>query len=149
MLQADTAMLDAPKAGRLTIQYAPDNGATIFENPPRFSWLPVLEPEAQYVMRISSDPSFSQDVATYEGITLNFFTPDKVLPEGEYHWSYAVWSPETNAPSTQWSAPRAFQITAELPQTPLAARKSRYAAADMAHPRLQAIVRGTGFSRHP
>ena len=36
--------LDQPKAGRLNIQYAPD-GEDVVENPPRFTWLPVIEDE--------------------------------------------------------------------------------------------------------
>ena len=43
--------LDEPKTGRLTIQYAPDADTEIAENPPRFTWLPVIEDEAQYVLR--------------------------------------------------------------------------------------------------
>ena len=54
-------MLDEPKTGRLTIQYAPDADTQIVENPPRFTWLPVIEDEAQYVLRISTDPKFSDD----------------------------------------------------------------------------------------
>ena len=50
--------LDEPKAGRLTIQYAPDAGTEVTENPPRFTWLPVIEDEAHYVLRVSADPAF-------------------------------------------------------------------------------------------
>ena len=51
--------LDEPKAGRLTIQYAPDAANDAVENPPRFSWLPVIEDETSYVLRVSTDPEFS------------------------------------------------------------------------------------------
>ena len=37
--------LDEPKAGRLTIQYAPVAESELAENPPRFTWLPVLDDE--------------------------------------------------------------------------------------------------------
>ncbi len=57
-------VLDEPKAGRLTIQYAPDTASEIVENPPRFTWLPVIEDEAQYVLRISADPTFPAKIHT-------------------------------------------------------------------------------------
>ena len=44
--------LDEPQAGRLTIQYAPDADTEVAENPPRFTWLPVIEDEANYVLRV-------------------------------------------------------------------------------------------------
>jgi hypothetical protein len=133
--QTKLPALDAPRAGRLNIQYAPVEGRDIAENPPRFSWLPVIETEAQYVLRISTDPKYP-DAKThlFTGLHLNFFTPDTVLPAGDYVWSYAVWA--DGAPATQWSVDRAFTVVDGLPETPLAPRRSRYGAADMAHPRM-------------
>ena len=129
--------LDEPKTGRLTIQYAPDAGTRITENPPRFSWLPVIEDEAQYVVRVSTDPEYpAARTLTFPGIALNFLTPDVALEPGDYHWSYAVWSPETGAPATGWSQSRAFAIAPDLPQTPLPSRKTRFAKAERGHPRL-------------
>ena len=43
---ATAPTLDEPRTGRLTIQYAPDAETPIVENPPRFTWLPVIEDEA-------------------------------------------------------------------------------------------------------
>ncbi len=126
--------LDQPRAGRLNIAYGPD-GAEVFENPPRFTWLPVIEDEAVYVLRVATDPSF-KDAVEFTDIPLNFFTPDTVFEAGDYHWSYAVWSPETKAPITEWSTPRRFTITDDLPKTPLGPRAGRFAAVDLAHPRL-------------
>ncbi|MBU2993051.1 DUF4962 domain-containing protein [Octadecabacter sp. 1_MG-2023] len=128
--------LDEPNAGRLTIDYAP-NGDDIAENPPRFSWLPVIEDEAQYVLRISGDPKYpAKTTHTYPGITLNFFTPDIALPAGDYVWSYAVWDAETGAPSTTWSKDRAFTVAADLPEVPLPLRATRLDHVSSAHPRL-------------
>lgn len=129
--------LDQPRAGRLNIQYAPANGKEVAENPPRFSWLPVIEDEAEYVLRVSTDPSFPDgNTDTFTGISLNFFTPDKVFAPGEYHWSYAVWSEANKAPGTKWSTTRTVVIGEDLPQTPLKSRKDRYEQSDFAHPRL-------------
>ncbi|MBU2957955.1 DUF4962 domain-containing protein [Paracoccus sp. 1_MG-2023] len=130
-------LLDEPKAGRLTIQYAPDGAGDVTENPPRFTWLPVIEDEAQYVLRISGSADFpAGDTVTHKGIPVNFFTPDSTLAPGRYHWSYAVCDPATGAPVTGWSRTRSFEITPDLPQTPLIGRKARFADAEKAHPRL-------------
>jgi len=124
-------LLDEPKAGRLNIAYSPDGG-TLVENPPRFTWLPVLEDEARYCLRVSTDPDF-KDAIEYHDIPLNFFTLDAVLEPGTYHWSYAVWSGER---VSDWSTTRSFTLDADLPQTPVARRADRYKGVSYAHPRL-------------
>ncbi len=131
------AYLDEPRAGRLNIQYSPTGGEAIAENPPRFKWLPVVEEEATYVLRISQDSEYP-DGATiyYKDIPLNFFTPDATLEAGEYHWSYAVWDAKADAPSTNWSQTREFSVAGGIYETPLPSRETRYADVDMAHPRL-------------
>lgn len=130
-------LLDEPKAGRLTIRYAPDTGTEIAENPPRFTWLPVIEDEAHYTLRISTDPGFAaRDTRVFTRIALNFLTPDTVLPPGDHYWSYAVCDPVTGKPTTGWSVTRAFSVPDGLPQTPLASRQTRFATAPQAHPRL-------------
>lgn len=107
------------------------------ENPPRFSWLPVIEDEATYVVRVSGDPKYpARATYTFADIGLNFLTPDQALPAGDYHWSYAVWDAAKAAPATQWSQNRSFHIAEDLPQTPLASRKTRLSSATRAHPRL-------------
>lgn len=130
-------MLDEPKTGRLTIQYAPDTGTEIVENPPRFTWLPVIEDEAQYVLRISTDADYGTGAThLYACLPLNFFTPDAALDPGDYHWSYAVCDPDTGHPGTEWSRSRQFTITPGLPETPLPSRQARFAKLSRSHPRL-------------
>lgn len=129
--------LDEPAAGRLTIQYAPIESDEIVENPPRFRWLPVIEENVQYVLRIATSADFeSGDTQYHEGIALNFFTPDKPLAPGDYFWSYALWSPERKVASSNWSRVRSFSVAAELPETGLPGRPDRYARARQDHPRL-------------
>ncbi len=129
--------LDEPKAGRLNIQYGPDAETVLTENPPRFTWLPVVETEATYVLRISKDPAYpAKATHTYTGIPLNFFTPPETLEPGDYHWSYAVWDEAAGAAATDWSISRSFHVADDLPETPLADRASRYDKADRSHPRL-------------
>jgi Domain of unknown function (DUF4962)/Heparinase II/III-like protein len=129
--------LDEPQAGRLTIQYAPDADTEVAENPPRFTWLPVIEDEANYVLRVSSDSDYTKKNTHYFAkIPLNFFTPDMVFDPGSYHWSYAVCDPQTGKPVTEWSKTRSFTITDGLPETPLPARAARFADSTNAHPRL-------------
>lgn len=130
-------MLDEPAVGKLTIQYSPTTDTRITENPPRFTWLPTIEDEAQYVLRVSSDTQYSADnTQTYTAIPLNFFTPDKALPAGDYVWSYAVWSENNNAPASSWSMDRHFTLSAELPETPVPPRAKRFSQSYKDHPRL-------------
>ncbi|WP_368188501.1 DUF4962 domain-containing protein [Aestuariibius sp. HNIBRBA575] len=130
------AYLDEPRAGRLNIQYAPDGGSVV-ENPPRFMWLPVVEDEASYVLRVSPDPEYpAAKTQVFSDIPLNFHTPDAAFEPGQYHWSYAVWDAQSGAPKTDWSTSRSFDVAADLPVIPLPDRQARYADADGAHPRL-------------
>ena len=101
--------LDQPKASRLNIQYKPDGGESVYENPPRFMWLPVVEEEAEYIVRVSTSDKFNDDTTTrFTHIPLNFFTPDVTFKAGDYFWSYAVCSAETGLPVTEWSKTRQF-----------------------------------------
>jgi len=131
------AMLDEPSAGRLTIQYSPDADTCITENPPRFTWLPTIESGAEYVIRISNNSRYEANrTLLFEGISLNFFTPDKIMPTGDYVWSYAVCSHDAKSPVTKWSKDRSFTIGPDLPETPLPSRKTRFAHSNTDHPRL-------------
>ena len=130
-------ILDEPDAARLMISYAPTEDSEIAENPPRFTWLPVIEDEAQYVLRVSTDPAFAaKKTQVFANIPLNFFTPDSIFAPGDYHWSYAVCDPDTGDPITTWSRTRRFSLAEGLPETPLPARRTRFAAAPPSHPRL-------------
>ncbi|MEM7488156.1 MAG: heparinase II/III family protein [Pseudomonadota bacterium] len=132
----DLPPLDEPKAGRLMVQYAPADGAEAIENPPRFTWLPVIEDEARYVLRVSADPSFPADATTtWAHLPLNVFTPPAPFAPGEHHWSYAVCD-GTGSPVTAWSAPRRVHVAPGLPETPLPLRADRLTDATRARPRL-------------
>ena len=101
-----TPSLEEPKPGGLTIHYGPANGVAVVEKPPSFPWLPVIEDEARYILRVSADPKFpAKTTRTFTGIPLNFFTPDETFEPGQYHWSYAVLDPATGKPATTWSTP--------------------------------------------
>ncbi|MEO0830229.1 MAG: DUF4962 domain-containing protein, partial [Pseudomonadota bacterium] len=130
-------LLEEPKAGRMTIQYAPTAEDDIVENPPRFTWLPVIDDDASYVLRISSSSEFlPEKTVSFEDIPLNFFTPDVPLEPGEHWWSYATWDAKKGCPSSTWSTPRRFSIAEDLPETPLPSRKTRLAKVATDHPRL-------------
>ena len=129
--------LDEPRAGRLTIAYSPDANDDIVENPPRFTWIPVIEDEAHYTLRVISDSGASGSPHwIFTKLTLNFFTPDVTFAPGQYAWSYAVCDPATGEPLTNWSTERKFSIAGDLPETPLVSRVRRYEEANRAHPRL-------------
>ena len=130
-------LLDEPKAGRLTIQYGPAAECEVMENPPCFSWIPVIDDDARYVLRLSTEQAYPKGKThTFENLPLNFFTPDVVLEPGTYFWSYATWDPEGGAASSQWSSDRSFVVTDALPEVPLPARKDRLANVEIRHPRL-------------
>ncbi|MEM9583383.1 MAG: DUF4962 domain-containing protein [Pseudomonadota bacterium] len=130
-------LLDEPKAGRLTIQFAPVAETAVTENPPRFTWLPVIEDDAAYVLRLSTDPKFpAKTTLVFEGVPLNFFTPDAPLEPGTYHWAYAVWDKAAGKPSSSWSNTRSFTLSDGLPETPLPRRDIRLANVARDHPRL-------------
>ncbi|MHA6325984.1 DUF4962 domain-containing protein [Roseivivax sp. CAU 1753] len=86
---------------------------------------------------MSPDPAFpAETTRTFANLPLNFFTPDVTFAAGAYHWSYAVCDPATGKPATSWSKARPFSIAEGLPETPLAARNTRFAKANTDHPRL-------------
>ena len=139
--------LDQPRASRLTIQYEPVGGETVAENPPRFMWLPVVEEEAEYVLRVSQSETFEKaQTHVFPHIKLNFFTPDVTFTEGDYYWCYAVCSAETGQPVSEWSTTHCFTIPKDVPETPLPSRDIRLADAERGHPRLWMTQdRLTGF----
>ncbi len=129
--------LDEPATGRLTIQYSPNASTEITENPPRFTWLPTIEDGAQYILRIAKNSQYeSETTLQFSGISLNFFTPDTVLTAGDYVWSYAVWNSETKSVASNWSKDRSFTVPADLPETPIPSRQTRYQTSNLDHPRL-------------
>ncbi len=128
-------LLDEPKAGRLTIQYSPTADTDVTENPPRFMWIPVVDDDARYVLRLSTDPAFPKGkTQQFTDLPLNFFTPDATLPPADYHWSYATW--DGDAVTSTWSTPRSFTIAEGLTETPLPSRDERLKGVAMDHPRL-------------
>ncbi|MEM7256195.1 MAG: DUF4962 domain-containing protein [Pseudomonadota bacterium] len=130
-------VLDEPRAGKLNIGYRPELSWEVVENPPRFTWMPVIEDEACYVLRVSTSKDFEpSQTRTFNNIPINFFTPDEVLTEGHYFWSYAVWSEEQQTNLTAWSQTREFKLDKNLPQTPVPRRHHRYESLGNAHPRL-------------
>ena len=132
-----SAYLDEPNAGRLNIQYMPVSDTSIAENPPRFAWLPVIESEAQYCLKVSSSDKFDEEnTHEFTGLSLNFFTPDITFEPGTYHWCYAVWDEKLGKEKTNWSKTRTFVIGEDLPKTPLLPRSERYKNSQLAHPRL-------------
>ena len=128
-------LLDEPKAGRLTIQYSPTADTDVTENPPRFMWIPVVDDDARYALRLSTDPDFSNgNTQVFENLPLNFFTPDTTLEPAQYHWSYATW--DGDAVASAWSTTRSFNIAEGLAETPLPSRKTRLEHVALDHPRL-------------
>lgn len=130
-------LLDEPKAGRLTIQYSPTADTDVTENPPRFMWIPVVDDDARYALRLSTDPSFPKaETQIFSDLPLNFFTPDTIQKAGTYHWSYTTWDADTGKPSSTWSSTRSYTIADGLTETPLPSRATRLTKVATDHPRL-------------
>jgi len=129
-------ILDQPKAGALTVRYRPDS-EEVYENPPRFVWLPTLDEGSRYILRVTEggDPD-GRPVFTYEDLPRNFFTPDHAYAPGEYSWAYAVWDPVQGAPASAWSESRKFTVPTGLNPVPLPSVAARTRSADLSHPRL-------------
>ncbi len=123
--------LDEAPAGRLTIQYAPTEETQIVENPPRFTWIPAIEDEVHYALSIKASGGSEQ---IYPDIAVNYFTPPDTLAPGDYTWRYCTWS--KGKPASVWSSERAFTVASDLPETPLALRKTRFDKVSKSHPRL-------------
>jgi hypothetical protein len=129
-------ILDQPRAGTLTVKYSPD-AEEVYENPPRFVWLPTLDEGSRYVLKVTeSGSSDGKPRFIYEGLHRNFFTPDHAYAPGEYTWAYAVWDPDQGAPASAWSESRGFTVPADLKPVPLPSSEDRARAADQSHPRL-------------
>lgn len=130
------SMLDQPKAGALTVQYRPD-AEEVYENPPRFVWLPTLDEGSRYVLKVvEGGDSDGPPLFTYEDLPRNFFTPDHAYEPGEYSWAYAVWDPDQGAPASAWSESRCFTVPEGLNPVPLPSSRARAGTADPSHPRL-------------
>lgn len=68
-------LLDEPRPGSLTIGYEPSEEAQPTENPPRFSWLPDIDDGARYVLRISTDPGFTDKKRSSSRISPGISSP--------------------------------------------------------------------------
>ena len=133
---SEPAPLDEPKASALTIAYRPCD-ETVWENPPRFTWLPALDETQPSIVQIAPNPAFTApDTIEYAPVYRSYFTPPAPLAPGRWWWRYAVCSKEAAAPASQWSPRRAFVVPDGLPATPLPSPQARLARAAQSRPRL-------------
>ncbi len=129
--------LDEPLAGNLMIAYGPTEDDEVYENPPRFTWIAVLDTDARYILEVSPSRDFDEEATeTFTDIRTNFFTPPKSLKPGPHFWRYAVWDQETDQPQTAWSSVRAFNLPDDATGPALPPRGERYKNVDTSHPRL-------------
>ncbi|MDO5416094.1 MAG: DUF4962 domain-containing protein [Lachnospiraceae bacterium] len=119
-----------PKESLLSVKYRPD-GETVYENPPRFCWMPEKDTDEgiSYFLEYSGNPEFS-DSRRAEDIPYNFYTPEEAFAPGIYYWRYGVTGKEAV------SRVRMVIVPEEAAKTPLPGRAVRYRTADMSHPRL-------------
>ncbi len=124
-----------PMSGELTLKYSPDKETKIIENPPRFLWIPATMDACSYTLEISQCESFeANDVLTYKEIPFNFFVPNKVFNPGKYYWRYNMKNMEGE--ETTFSRVREFDISENLPESPMPLHEERLNGKDTSHPRL-------------
>lgn len=119
-----------PQESLLSVKYQP-NGETVYENPPRFTWMPEGEDDEKisYFLEISNSSDFFNS-HIIQNIPYNFHTPAQVFAPGKYYWRYGIMG------KNETSAVRSVTVPDEAEKTPLPDRGSRYEMADMGHPRL-------------
>lgn len=120
-------VLEEPKETLLSIKYRPCN-EVVYENPPRFTWLPEDGKDIVYNLQISKYEDFSKDTKTLENIPYNFTTLDCTLEAGKYYWRYGI--------GDQFSAVREFSVSEDAVETPVPARETRFENVDKSHPRI-------------
>lgn len=122
--------LAEPAQTLLSIRYSPDGG-TVYENPPRFTWMPE-EDGARYRLRVSADPAFPEEKTwLVRDLPYNFSSLDRPLPPGRYYWSYTV-DDGLHAESQV----RSFTLDPEAAVAAMPSREARFAQASHGHPRL-------------
>jgi len=122
-----------PASSELTVPYTPEITHTLYENPPRFTWMPAKIEDCTYILEISASSDFKTNTLKYPTLPYNYHTPDESLKPGTWYWRYAMHDADGQ---TEWSNVRSFVIADDLPKTPLPARGKRYNNANTSHPRL-------------
>jgi len=100
-------------------------GTVSRENPARFTWMPK-EGTDKYRIEVYDPQGICR--YRYEGIDINFFTPDHIMEPGEY--TYTIF-----ADGEELVQKKAFEIAKENVETPLTGRDIRYQNIG-AHPRI-------------
>jgi len=70
------------------MQMGPNNNGKVRGVAPQFTWTEVDEAQ-RYRFRLARDAGFKDVVLTQEDMTATSFTPEKILPVGEYFWRVA------------------------------------------------------------
>ncbi|MEC5399850.1 DUF4962 domain-containing protein [Uliginosibacterium sp. H1] len=116
-------VLDEPVEGSLTLRYQPAHDAVVEENPPRFAWLPELDADACYVLRVT--PLVQGGSAAAAG------TRGEMPGQTPHGTSGKTSSGETSSGETSTSETRFAGITRNFftPDTALAPGRYRWAYA--------------------
>ncbi len=122
--------LSEVKETTLTMKNYPNN-EVVYENPPKFMWVPIEDNLYRYDLELSKKEDFSSDNLILKDIKVNFYTLDKPLDIGKYYWRVLV-----NREGYTYSSTRTFEIAEEAVETPLISREDRYKHIDLSHPRL-------------
>lgn len=122
--------LHEPVETLLSIKYRPCD-EVVYENPPRFMWLPE-EDGVRYRVRVSSSSDFqAENTLVIRDLPYNFSSLDRPLPPGHYYWSYTI-----DDGQHAESQVRSFELAPDATVAVMPSRECRFAQADRAHPRL-------------
>ncbi len=122
--------LSEVKETTLTMKNYPNN-EVVYENPPRFMWVPINDNSQSYNLEISKNEDFNSDTLIFKNIEVNFFTLDKTLDSGKYFWRVLV-----NDEGYTYSSKRTFEIAEDAVESPLISREKRYDNVNLSHPRI-------------
>ncbi len=85
------SQIDKPAQPR-QLSYSPEDGSTVNINPPPFVWVPLqpLEGNFIYILQVSKDKEFKNNVITHRGIDISTYALEESLDPGDWYWRYGV-----------------------------------------------------------
>ena len=83
--------IDKPAQNK-QLSYSPEDGTTVKLNPPPFVWIPIEPVKGNfiYILQISKDREFKNNVITRRGIDISTYALEQTLEPGEWYWRYGV-----------------------------------------------------------
>ncbi len=113
--------------------FHPQEGKTIQETPPAFSWRPQDNAQT-YEIQCSRSKDFSQVDYQFDQITYNVHKPPELFDSGQWYWRFRFTNKENETSS--WSTIRSFNIAEAANQLVLPTKEDLLQRIPKEHPRL-------------